>query len=190
MRFEVINSELNITRFLEGANAAFKNRSNEKILFEELTRQNFGGLILCALFDAGDEMVAGLTVASNKKNNVNYAHISHVWVHPSKQRMGYGKVLLEYVDEYCLKNDYEFITLGVANIYSPAVRLYQNSGFKAYGVYANVPHTYYFISMRKYLVGQEDDIKRLLDYLISKIKFTILFRKDSTPKLLHRIIFK
>lgn len=118
-----------------------------------------------------------------------YGHISHVWVNPNEQNKGIGKKLLLNTEKYCIEKGYKYMSLGVSNIYKPAVIIYKKFGFKKCGVYANVPNTCYFFEMRKVINGKDNNFERVLNYYISKIKFFILFKKDSTPKILHKILF-
>lgn len=190
MKFKVVkNGEIN--EFLDGLDAAFKGRSGDHLPYEPLEKEKIIGDDICnfGLFDETNKMVGGLTLKASHEYD-KCGSICHVWVHPNEQHRGIGKLLLQNIEKYCVENNYEYLTLGVSNIYKPAVNLYRNYGFKKYKIYANVPNTYYFIGMIKYLNVKENKLKRLVNYMISKIKFVMLFKKDSSPKVLHKLIFE
>ena len=77
--------------------------------------------------------------------------------------------------------------------YKPAYNLYKKKGYKGYALVANKPNTCYTISMVKYL-GKKGkiifEVNRIKNLFLSKIKFFLLFKKDSTPKWLYSIIYK
>lgn len=191
MKFIEIKNDSEINKFLDGLNAAFKDRSNGKLLYEKVLKEDLSDdSIYFGLYNKDDVMVAGFSLSNEIYKGKKCVHLSKVWTHPSQQGKGYAKELMNNLEKYCIENNYASVSLGVSNIYVPAISLYQKSGFKKYGVYANVPNTYYFISMRKAICYKESEISRIVGYIISKIKFFLLFKKDSTPKLLHRIIFR
>lgn len=191
MKFVVVETEKMIDEFLNGVNAAFKDRSGDFIPYEPLEKEKItqDNIENFCLIDESNKMIGGLSLkTANEKGKTGL--ISHVWVHPDEQHRGIGKKLLENTEKYCVDNGYASMTLGVSNIYKPAYNLYKNYGFKKYKIYANVPNTYYFVGMIKYLEAKENSFARSINYIISKIKFSLLFKKDSTPNLLHKIIFR
>lgn len=191
MNFVIIKDDIEESVFLEGVNAAFKARSAKNIPYDVVTKEKKqDNSKLFGLYNDDNIMVAGFKLSNEIKNGENGVHLSQVWTHPNHQGNGYAKLLMKELDEYCKKNNFAFVSLGVSNIYTPAVSLYKNAGFKIYGVYANVPNTYYFLSMKKNIFSNHNELKRIIGYVISKLKFFVLFKKDSSPKLLHRIIYK
>lgn len=178
-----------LMRWIEGANAAFKNRRNDRIPYEPITlsavvnedRMRF------ACFDDAGTMIGGFSFKYD--SGLQVAIIGHVWVLPEKQRHGISDYMLEFIVEYAKKAHINSIQLNVANIYKPAVNLYKKHGFKPSKIYANTPGTYYFIQMTKSICPSNglDDLKRIMAFLKSKMIFHFLFQADSSPALGYKI---
>ena len=101
--------------------------------------------------------------------------------------------MIDSVEKIVRGQDYQQLKLGVLSAYMPAYNLYKKKGWKRYALYANQPKTSYTIAMVKYLRDKGKvlfTIKRFFGYLCSRIKFFLLFKRDSTPKLLYKILFK
>lgn len=109
----------------------------------------------------------------------------------SCQKQGVGSLLMRSIEDIALKNDRELLQLNVANIYHPAVYLYKKSGFKNFMIYANIPQTYYFVRMIK-AIGEYKfpESKRLYELTKSIIKFKILYKKDSSPTIVNKLIYR
>ncbi|MBS1493425.1 MAG: GNAT family N-acetyltransferase [Bacteroidetes bacterium] len=80
----------------------------------------------------------------------NIIRIPKLYVHPSHQKKGLGKILLDKVEEIC-KGKYEAIELNV-NRYNPARFFYEKLGFKIISE-IDVPIGKYF--MNDYIVRKE-----------------------------------
>lgn len=180
-----------ITSFIEGMNRANKERASERIPYKELTiaeaADEFKRNTECfGLFRNGN-LIGGLLVGYKPHKTV---FIKHVWVDPREQNMGGGTFLLAYVEAYLREKEISFMTLSVAECYAPAVHIYRKLGFKTIGVTANIPHTYYFLDMIKAIPPNKlSELKRLGRLAISKIKFSLLFDRYSTPNFLHGMIY-
>ena len=78
----------------------------------------------------------------------------------------------------------------MANIYLPAVHLYRKNGFKDLIIYANIPRTYYFIRMIKEVGTYKfSERKRLYMLIKSAIIFKILYKRDSSPTMINKMIY-
>ena len=190
---EIISITKNDTRFnvfLQKANEAYLARSSEAIPFKPLSLEDIkGNEQIFIVIDAG-EIVAGCSIAPMQSSVVR---LQHVWTDIAKTRKGYASFLVDEVEKVVREQGNLQLKLGVIANYKPAYDLYKKKGWKPYALVANQPKIFCTICMVKYLgnVGKfKFDCKRRLKYLVSKIKFFMLFKKDSTPTLLYNLIYK
>lgn len=191
-----LGDENKIEKFFVGANEAFKARSTSQIPYEPLTLEKLikkidtGTQAYIMENDAGS--IVGGFLAKIQKGNPKHPimKISCVWVLPTCQGQGIANKMLEHVDLLAHHQKVHTLMLRVASIYEPAVRLYHKYGYKKQKVYANISGTYYFLEMRKQLnnsLGKE--IRRIITYQLSMIKFRMLYDTDSTPTKLCKVIY-
>lgn len=65
MKFIEIKNDSEINKFLDGLNAAFKDRSNEKLLYEEVLKEDLSDeSIYFGLYNKDDVMVAGFSLSN------------------------------------------------------------------------------------------------------------------------------
>lgn len=95
-----------------------------KYLIEYTDRKRFAGFVLCE----GNE-IAGAMFGHTKTWWTNdLLYIDELFISPTKQRMGYGKLLIEHAEEFARENELEVITL-MTNKYMPAYNFYDNNDF-------------------------------------------------------------
>lgn len=176
--------------FLQKANEAYQSRSNEKVPFMPIALSDITDEEQIFVLIDGAEMVSGCCIYRMAEG---IARLQHVWTDTQKPRRGYASCLINEVEKIVKGQGNIQLKLGVVSAYLPAYKLYKKKGWKGYALVANQPKTCYTISMVKYL-GDEGkfkfECKRCLQYLISKIKFFMLFKKDSSPKWLYRVLYK
>jgi len=80
----------------------------------------------------------------------NIIRIPKLYVHPSHQKKGFGKILIDKIEELC-KNNFEAIELNV-NRFNPAKFFYEKLGFKVISE-IDVPIGKYF--MNDYIVRKD-----------------------------------
>lgn len=179
-----LKDEKQINDWLKGMNNAFKKRSSKNIPYEEKKIDlNTADINILGLYNDVDILVGGASISYEMENNTKICKIHDVWIDTNLQSKGLGLVLMKKIEEEALKEQACILLLNVSNIYIPAVSLYKKAGFKNYMIYANVPKTYYFIRMIKPIGGYRfSNFKRINKLILSKIKFKILFSKDSTPR--------
>ena len=186
-----MNDKANIEIYLKNLNIAYKDRSNEHIPFEEITLKEFmeSGFDYCiVLYD--NYICAGACIRNCKESNVLVTKINYLWVHPDRKRKGLGNLLIKKIIEDAIQNCNNMIQLNVASNYKPAVNLYKKNGFKTLLVYANIPKTYHFIRMIKTIEPFKYSwIKRWLSLVKSKIIFSILYKSDSSPRMIKRLLY-
>ena len=191
MQFIELNDDIGLDVFVEKNNQAYKERSNGIIEYKplpvnEVKQENVR--VFCIL-DAG-EMVSGCCIYRMAEG---VARLQHVWTDVSKSRCGYASYLIDCVEKILKEQGYLQLKLGVVSAYLPAYNLYKKKGWKPYALVANQPKTCYIISMVKYL-GEKGrfqfECRRRFQYVVSSVKFFLLFKKDSSPKWLYRVIYK
>ena len=65
MKFIEIKNDSEINEFLDGLNVAFKDRSNEKLLYEEALKEDLSdNSIYFGLYNKDDAMVAGFSLSN------------------------------------------------------------------------------------------------------------------------------
>lgn len=182
------NTQFNI--FLEKANEAYSARSDEKVPFSPISAEDITAEEQIFILIDGGEVVSGCCLYPMSEKAVR---LQHVWTDVCKPRKGYAGFMVNEVTKIAKEQGYLQIKLGVMSAYKPAYNLYKNRGWKGYAIVANQPKTCYTVSMVKYL-GEKGKtafgIKRAWKFFLSKIKFFLLFKKDSTPKCLYRVIYK
>ena len=176
--------------FLEKANEAYQARSNEQIPFTAITFDDIGENEQIYIVEDEGEIVSGCCIY---KMQEKVARLQHVWSDVRKPRRGYASFLVDEVEKAVKAQGYQQLKLGVMSAYPPAYNLYKRKGWKGYAVVANEPKTCYTVSMVKYLDEKGKTsfaIQRAWKFFLSKIKFFLFFKKDSTPKWLYRVIYK
>ena len=200
MKIEIVNSGnvALIQEVIRVHNLAFSNREtkgkknpytpiNEEEFLKMLNNSN---AYMYAMVQ--DDSVQGAVCCTYENENGNkICGISHVCVNPEQQRKGIARRLLNYAEEQAIQSNCQMMRLNVGSIWEPAVNLYTSLGFLKHGIVAHVPGTYYLIRMVKILAPYSVPVwKQKATFLYSRIKFAVLFHKDSTPNTLHRIIYK
>ena len=175
-------------------NYSFVNRSSEKIPYKEVTREEIvidNNNIVLGIYSESDELIGGACVSYGiAYNDVKVAKIGHVWTMTSRQKQGVGNFLMKKIEDIALQDGRELLQLNVANIYFPAVHLYRKNGFKNLMIYANVPKTYYFIRMIKAIGTYKfPESKRRFELIKSTIIFKILYKRDSSPTIINKVIY-
>ena len=176
--------------FLEKANEAYKARSSESIPFSPLTMDEIKDNEQIFIVIDGEEIVAGCCLSPMQPLVVK---LQHVWTDVAKARKGYASFLVNEVEKIAKAQGNQQLKLGVMATYKPAYNLYKKKGWKPYALVANTPPASYTISMVKYLVEKGKtcfELKRKVRFFFVKIRFFLLFKKDSTPKWLYRVIYK
>jgi aminoglycoside 6'-N-acetyltransferase I len=96
----------------------------ERYLGEYAERKRFVGFVLCE----GDEIAGAMLGHSKTWWTNDLLYIDEFFISPDRQRMGYGKALIEHSEEYARENGLEVITL-MTNKYMPAYKFYENNDF-------------------------------------------------------------
>ena len=92
-----------------------------KYLGEYIDVPRFTGFVLCE--DNGE--FSGVTLGHSKTWWTNdLLYIDELFISPDKQRLGYGKLLLDHSEKYAKEQGYEVITL-ITNKYMPAMKFYK-----------------------------------------------------------------
>ncbi len=177
--------------FIENKNKAYQVRSSSIIKFIPSSLEDFNpdkDRVFGVVEDG--QMVAGASCYyyDNKK-----VKIKNVWSDPLKRRKGYAAFLMGEIEKILIKENVICWTLTVVGAYKPAINLYKKLGFKPYRICAREPKTCCMISMIKYLPKKRNFLRhsfRRLCLIVSKIKYWLLFKKDCTPKLLYKILYK
>lgn len=183
------SSEINI--FLSGLNRAFCARQSDTIPYlpetaDTLRKEWKDGAFFVGCY-IGESLCGGLQVQINANR---IARIRHVWVEPKNQGHQIARKMVLKVENVFRGAGVCIFSLSVAHNYQPAVKLYKKCGYRIVGIYANMPHTYHFWEMEhRDNKNIATECRRIISLGISIIKYSLLFSKDSTPTLLHRIIF-
>lgn len=188
-------TETEYTSFLDGMNRAFRTRSNAHIPYSEMSQKELleeirNGLVLYGAFNDDCTIIGGS--AAKVISSAQVCTIKHVWVDPVYQGKGIARLILNQVEQTVGEmGGMRLLKLSVASNYEPAIRLYRKMGYKSGCVYANIPGTYYFIEMVKPIKPYHlSEIKRMSTLFLSKLKFRVLFFDDSTPNLIHRLVYE
>ena len=190
MQFDKISkNDLQFNTFLKKANEAYFARSNESIPYTPILAEQISeDEQIYVLIDNG-EMVSGCCIYDMAKD---VARLQHVWSDVNKPRRGYAAFLIDLVEQKVKEQGYSELKLGVMSAYLPAYNLYKKKGWKGYALVANEPKTCYTISMVKYLKEKgrgSFERRRALKFFLSRIKFFLFFKTDSTPKWLYKVFF-
>lgn len=198
-RVEIVQLEktyLNIEKFVDGLNLANYMRCNEKIPYVENQIDTFynkiidSKYVLVGAVDSDGDIIGGASCVCKKEGDLRLAIVRNVWVHPNYQGKGIAKLIVRFLIAYLTVRDISYIRLNVANIYMPAVNLYRKEGFLPMKIIANTPGTYFFVQMIKPLNKCSCLLrKRYITLGVSWIKFNFLFKKDSTPRGIHKILY-
>lgn len=175
-------------------NHSFENRSSKKIPYEEVTRDEIvidGNNIVLGVYSEANTLIGGAYISyCMEYNDVKIAKVGHVWTMTSCQKQGVGSFLMKEIENIALKDGRELLQLNVPNIYLPAVHLYRKRGFKNLMIYANVPKTYYFIRMIKPIGDYKfAENRRVYKLIKSTVIFKILYKKDSSPTILNKMLY-
>ena len=192
MYIQEIKDKKRLDEWVKEMNLAFKTRSSEKIPYERMEMECCScNQTMWGLYSDEGVLLGGMClVDAIEYGNIKLAKLNHVWVSVHCQRGGVGTILMKEAEKIALGAGREMLQLNVANIYMPAVSLYKKSGFKKIKIYANVPNTYYFIRMIKPIgTFRFCKRKRICSLVTSAIVFRILFKQDSTPTILNKIIY-
>ena len=176
--------------FIEKLNIAYKEREKYGINFIPLCEDDAQGAeLIFAMYDGG-EIVAGACVNKNVEGQVR---LSHVWSDVTKKRKGHAYTLLSKILDKLKTDGEEFIYLLVIGTYSPALNLYKKLGFKKISYFANEIGQPYGIKMVKKLSGKFNiafNLRCVFKKIFEKIKFSLLFTKNSRPKLLGKFLYE
>lgn len=182
-----------LKEFLHGMNSAFENRKTDRIPYHpmslnELQQEISDGAVFMGCYEAdASSMCGGIRFQIIDDHTVK---IKHVWVAPHCQGRGIARRMLQLLEDSLQQQGIECFSLSVAHNYLPAVKLYQNCGYRVVNVYANAPHTYHFLDMEhRVSTNFCTEAKRYARLFTSYLKFFLLFHSDSTPKFLHRSLF-
>ncbi len=175
--------------FIEKLNIAYKERERFGIAFVPVSSDDFlDDEIIYVLYD-GLDIVAGACV---KVWDNFTARIRHVFVDVNKKRKGYAFKLISQILGVLTQKNLNLAYLTVIGTYLPAINLYKKLGFKKVSYFANKIGQPYGIKMYKNL-GKKGRfifcVKCFIKRVFSKLKFTILYSKKSTPKLLYKILY-
>lgn len=181
-------------QWLEGLNQAFKNRSSEKIPYKEVTIDEIvinGNNIVLGAYNESNKLVGGLCIYySIEYNDVKTATTTHQWTMSSCKRQGVGSFLLKEAANIAIQDGRDLIQGNVASAYLPTVNMVKKNGYKAIMIYANIPKTYYFIRMIKPIGNYRfSERKRLFELIKSTVIFKILYKKDSSPTIINRMVY-
>ncbi|MDB5136024.1 MAG: family N-acetyltransferase [Mucilaginibacter sp.] len=90
-----------------------------KYLTEYVDSQRFVGFVLCE-----EDNIAGAVLGHSKTWWTNdLLFVDEVFISPERQRLGYGKFLLDHTENFAREKGYEVITL-MTNKYMPAMKFY------------------------------------------------------------------
>lgn len=194
MYLEEVKGADELSLWVKNANEAFGSRSNDRIPYAEIKAEGFfdePGKRVFGLLNDEKELIGGMCIVSSKNGGLETAKIKTLWVTPERQNSGAGTFLINQAEKIACGGGAQILLLDVANIYMPAVHLYEKCGFKKYQVYANVPGTYYFIRMIKITDKRAfSEAKRICKLVKSSIVFWLLYKEDSSPTLFNKSVYK
>lgn len=176
--------------FIEKLNKAYQERENFGISFLPLLETDLCDSDLIFVLFNDEEMVAGACVGKNKDGQVR---LRHVWSDVNKKRKGYASVLLNGIIEKLKADGESEVYLSVISTYLPAVSLYTKLGFKKISYFANNPGQPYGIRMVKRLLQKgikTFNLMCVLKIIFGKIKYCLLFDKNSRPRWLCKVLYK
>ena len=187
---EQLKNNESLELFIRKMNQSFKERSTEKIPYQPISKSDIKDGIILGAYASSEELIGGLCIEFIPYFDLKGARIYHVWTDVNYRKKGIAIMLMEKAEQICNLSECEIMVLNVANIYNPAVRLYKKVGFKEFRIIANLPKTFYLIQMIKQIKGEKISKKRQrVEWIISKVKFRILYKTDSSPTFIHKIYF-
>ncbi len=187
---EQLKNNESLELFIRKMNQSFKERSTEKIPYQPILKSDIKDGIILGAYASPEELIGGLCIEFIPYFDLKGARIYHVWTDVNYRKKGIAIMLMEKAEQICNLSECEIMVLNVANIYNPAVRLYKKVGFKEYRIIANLPKTFYLIQMIKQIKGEKiSKKKQRVEWIISKVKFRILYKTDSSPTFIHKIYF-
>lgn len=186
-----------IIEFVSGVNIAFSQRKdirNQLMSFRDITEEEIKNEIeegsQVYVCEKDELIVGGLCCKYDIENKAELCKIYHVWIHPHFQGRGIAQKLLSEIEKVAKSKNCVLMRLNVANTYKPALKLYEKMGYVPLKIYANEPGTYYFIRMVKKIgTYKYFSVKRYQILLSSMVKFVLLYKKDSSPTVLNRLIY-
>ncbi|WP_449075548.1 GNAT family N-acetyltransferase [Ruminococcus sp.] len=185
---EQLKNNESLELFIRKMNQSFKERSTEKIPYQPISKSDIKDGIILGAYTSSEELIGGLCIEFIPYFDLKGARIYHVWTDVNYRKKGIAIMLMEKAEQICNLYECEIMVLNVANIYNPAVRLYKKVGFKEFRIIANLPKTFYLIQMIKQIKGEKISKKRQrVEWIISKVKFRILYKTDSSPTFIHKI---
>lgn len=187
---EQLKNNESLELFIRKMNQSFKERSTEKIPYQPILKSDIKDGIILGAYASPEELIGGLCIEFIPYFDLKGARIYHVWTDVNYRKKEIATMLMEKAEQICNLSECEIMVLNVANIYNPAVRLYKKVGFKEYRIIANLPKTFYLIQMIKQIKGEKiSKKKQRVEWIISKVKFRILYKTDSSPTFIHKIYF-
>lgn len=187
---EQLKNNESLVLFIRKMNQSFKERSTEKIPYQPISKSDIKDGIILGAYASSEELIGGLCIEFIPYFDLKGARIYHVWTDVNYRKKGIAIMLMEKAEQICNLSECEIMVLNVANIYNPAVRLYKKVGFKEFRIIANLPKTFYLIQMIKQIKGEKiSKIRQRVEWIISKVKFRILYKTDSSPTFVNKIYF-
>lgn len=181
-------------QFVCGLNIAFFDRSldNDRVPYREKSAADIfadaDAHHLVYIIDGS--VVGGLSYKVHFEASPVSARISDVYVLPEHRGKGIAASLMKEAERRAAKDGARTVSLDVGNIITPARALYKSMGYVPLSVYANEAHTYYFMRYIKALPPHKiPRTARICSLISSWLRFILLFRRDSTPRPLHRLIY-
>lgn len=185
-----------VKAFLMGKNQAYHNRSNLNIPYCERTESELKEKLkddsfMTMVIDNQQIIGGGGARYHYNEKGAKTAELFWIWVSPAYQNKGIGKMIIEFIECKSKQDECNVLTLNVLGGVESALALYKKCGFKPYKIWAYIEGTSYYLQMVKYL-GSDSlfGLKRGLVLFLTTVKFKMLYNDDSSPKKLHRIIFK
>ena len=174
--------------FIEKLNIAYKERESFGIKFSMLEANDVDDRDKIFILEDNHEIVSGACLFIDK----GQAKLRHVWSDVNKKRKGYAKTLLANILSDLEKQQVKEVFLSVINNYYPAVNLYRSLGFKKVSYFANEVGQPYGIMMVKNLSQNKyrHTVKCAIKSLFAKIKYSLLFNKNSKPRLVGKILYR
>ena len=95
-----------------------------KYLTEYMDRTRFVGFALCE----GDDIVGAMLGHSKTWWTNDLLYIDELFISPDRQRLGYGKKMLDHCEKYSKEQGYDVVTL-MTNKHMPARKFYAGIDF-------------------------------------------------------------
>lgn len=95
-----------------------------KYLSEYAERNRFVGFVLCE-----EDNIAGAMLGHSKTWWTNdLLYVDELFISPDRQRLGYGKLLLDHSEKYAKDQGYEVVTL-MTSKFMPAMKFYNSINY-------------------------------------------------------------